>query len=234
VNLSFPWPIFRWVLVVGLIAGNATAASVQIGSSSFEIPTPSGYVEVTPEMKEVWRLLELTQASTHRLAYFIPKREAERALQGDTPSLKRAISVQTSRRLEQMTVTPEIFEEVKKQSQARIASQQTNELQAREFERMNGRIAATTEQGPRFEQLENVTLTPHVDLKDRLGFSELSLVESKAPDGTTLRSRSVTTTLSVLLRGKLLNCYVIGGADDLELTRSIASDWADALIALNK
>ena len=226
--------IFRLVFIFLVAVGEVSAAPVDLGSSRIEMPVPQGYVEVTPQMAGLWQFMQAAQGDNHILAFFIGEREKANALEGKPLNLERNINIQTRRKFEGATVTRDLFEQVKSQLKAMAASKQMDAIQARELERLNGNLEKAANFNPKFAQLENVTLPPHVDLPDQYGYSEISVEQATLPDGTVKRGRVTSTVMTVLVKGKLLSCYVTGGPDDLEWTRSAAKEWSDALLSANR
>jgi hypothetical protein len=224
----------RLVLAFLLLITNASATTVEVGASTIDIPAPRGFVQVTPRMKELWQLVQAGQGDNHILAFFIPEHQEKSALEGRSVDLDRTINIQTRRRFESMTITSETFEKVKVQVLAMVASKQIDTIQAIELERFSSSIDKATSVNPMLKQLENASLPPHVNRPDRFGYSEISTLQSSKPDGSLSRTRVTTTALAILVKGKMLNCYVAGGETDLDWTRRTANQWADTLQSTNR
>lgn len=224
----------RLILVLLLLVQGASAAPVVLGSSKIEIPLPQGYVEVTPKIGVLWQLVQAAQGEKHILAFFIPEHEAANALERRPVNFERNINIQTSRKFEQATLTREVFEQVRVQLRAMVASKQVSAIQAIELERLNGNVERAFDYNPRFAQIQNVTLPAHVDLPEQFGFSEIAVQETTMPDGTLSRGRVTVTAITLLIKGKMLNCYATGGPNDLAWTRSAAKQWAEAIILANQ
>ena len=225
---------FRLLLACLLFVQGAQAAPVVLGSSTIEIPAPQGFVAITPDVGALWSMVQAAQGDKHILAFYIPQTEQSNARAGKPADFSRNINVQTGRKFEAAILTPTFFGQMKVQLKAMMASRQIDAIQAKELERLNGNIEKAIELNPKLAQIENATLAPHVDLADQFGYSEISMEQATRPDGTVSRSRVTATAMSILVKGKILNCYVTGGADDLAWTRSIAKQWVDALISANR
>lgn len=226
--------LLRLCIALLLTFTNASATTVEVGASTIDIPTPQGYVQVTPEMQAIWRLVQAGQGENHILAFFIPEHQQKTALEGKVVDLDRTINIQTRRRFESATITSETFAQVKVQLLAMVAARQVDAIQARELERFSSNIDKATGVNPILRQLENATLPPHVNRPDRFGYSEISVMQSSMQDGSPSRARVTTTAMAILVKGKMLNCYVTGGQNDLDWTRRTATLWADALQKANQ
>lgn len=225
---------FRVLFVaLAMLAARASAAEAQLGTVTLEIPAPAGHVQVVPRMTAAWRLVEAAQGDNRILAFFIAEQEQARALEGKMPNLERNINVQTRRKFESAIVSPAMFQMVKAQVLALVASRQIDALQAREFERINGNIERFSQFNPQIKQTGNITLPPHVDAPDEFAFSEVSEGQVTMPDGTVERGRMAATAAALLIKGKVLYCYATGGPADLAWTRAVAKEWVAAIRAAN-
>lgn len=224
----------RLFLAALFLAGKAAAAPVMLGSTSIEIPAPEGYAEVTPQMTAIWPVVEAAQGDNHVLAMFIPESEKKDALAGKVVNLDRNINIQTRRRLEAPTFTPEFFGQVKTQVREMLRSRQASAIQAKELERFNGNLSKAAKIDLQLAEKENVALPPHVDGADRFAWSELSVMEGKMPDGSTQRQRVTQTATMTIVRGKIVSFYVTGDENDLEWSRTMAAKWIDAVFAANR
>ncbi|HED4095016.1 TPA: hypothetical protein R4278_005612 [Citrobacter freundii] len=218
---------------LALLAIGVQGSPFELGGTKIHIPTPEEHTEVSPQMEKVWPLVQAAQGENHLLVLFIPKQEAAIALNGKVPNLDRNINVQVRRKFEGASINSATFEQVKNQVLKLVASRQANDLQAKELERFNGNIKKATSIDLRMKQTSNISLPPHVSSTDEFGYSEISTQEGVMPDGSVTSMQTTATAISLLVKGKLLNCYVTGGPDDLTWTRETAARLAAAIRRAN-
>lgn len=223
ITATFCWAIF----------GPVWATPFDIGATAVAIPEPAGFVEVTPKMKQVWQLVQALQEGNRIVAFYIPEKEGKAALDGRDVDLSRNINIQVSRKLQAVSLAEDDFQRVRKQIEALVATRQVDAIQAKAIEQFNGSLQKATGANLTLSQAKNLTLPAHINRPSHFSYSEISTEQVAMPDGV-VHSEEVTATLTaILVKGKLLMCYVTGSKGDLQWTRSVAKEWAEAIASSN-
>lgn len=222
-----------WMIVLHCVVAQAWAAPITVGASSLDIPEPLGFVAVTPQMRQVWTLVQAGQGDNRILAFYIPSAQGRAALAGQDADLSRNINVQVLRRFEARDLTPADFQRVIQQIEALVAARQVDAIQAKVLEKYSGNLQQATGANLSLAQTKNLTLPAHIKQPGHFAYSEISTIELTLPGGRTQEGEVTATAAAVLIKGKLLMCYVTGAQGDLQWTRATAQQWVDALLAAN-
>ena len=209
------------------------STTFDIGGVPVLIPSPHGYVEVTPKMTAVWQVFQALIKTNRALASYIPEAEQSAALAGRKTNLYRNTSVQVSRSLEDRVLTSDEFEQMRKGVEAIVASHLANTVENKAVENASGNLAKLYGFNPQLSQTRNLTLPLHVSQEDEFSYSEISTEQITMPDGSIRRTEVTQTATTIFIKGKILMFYVNGTANDLNWTRAVAREWADSIIAAN-
>jgi hypothetical protein len=226
------------IVALSVLAGAATcsAGETTVGEVKIAIPDPPGFAPVTPEMEPLYKLTkQLVAASNQEFLSFIPVSEVEAALQGQVPNLTRRFSVQGYRQLIPVMVSTADFEKIK------VALKDENK---KTFDKVRAQLPDLTDQinqglakeldiNMAFSISSFIPSPAHLDTPQLFAFSALTQYEFHDDAGKAVQESVAGTTTFALVRGKLLYLYCYADKSDMEWTKEISRQWAEAVLAAN-
>ncbi|HVK52490.1 MAG TPA: hypothetical protein VM469_12235 [Pseudoxanthomonas sp.] len=216
---------------------SASTSTVQVGKVSVEVPTPDGYIRITPEMNGLLERLEsVTPATNVPLALYLSDQELDKALSGEPFMMKRYWAIQASKEALDTPFTPVDFARMKEfllSQQQQIIERLKRDMPAVMNDSF-GKISQELKEQARVQPGGIVTLPSHYDDATSMANSLVARVElangSAQPDVVV-----VTVTYTIVNVGeRLIFLYVYGQEDDLEWTREQAKAWSAAVVATNQ
>lgn len=229
----------RLAALLSLLAISFASAAnpIEVGGVSIEIPTPSGFARVTPEMTGVVELQKnFVPPTNQQLASFISQNDAPIALGGKIPDLTRRFTVQVAKKISDHPLTSEEF--------AQLKQMYKTEGEQR-IEQLKGQLSqffADASKGVSRQLDTDVVISaggvvplPYHFESDRI-FSASMLMKSdiRAESGQTYSEVIAATTTLIHVKDRLLFLYVYGGKEDLDWTRASSKEWAEAILASNQ
>ncbi len=207
--------------------------SYEVGGQPISIPPPDEFVEATSEMGLVWKMVQAVQSDNRTIAFYIPSSERKAALTSQAVNLDRNFSIQVSRKLEERDYTEEDLKQTKEEVRTIIASNQADEIQEKAITQANGDVSKVAGFDLNLKQTSNLFLPFHVEEDNQFSYSEISTEEYTNVDGKKINSQTTTTSSAIVVKGKLLFCYVLGTGVDLNWSRQVAKKWVDAILKAN-
>lgn len=228
----------KLVVLLSLFAISFASAAnpVDVGGVSIEIPTPTGFARVTPEMKGVVELqTSFVPPSNQQLIAFISQDDAPTALEGKIPSLAKRFNVQIAKKYASHSLTNAEFSDLKrlyKTEGERMIEQLKGQL-SEFFANASKGVSQQLDTNVVISAGGVVPLPSHFE-NDRI-FSASMLMKSdvKGESGDTYSEVISATTTIIHVKKRLLFLYAYGGKDDLEWTRARSKELAEAIVASN-
>ncbi len=211
------------------------AETFEVGGKKIEIPPPAGYVLVTPEMRETYRLFtQLTDPDNDTLAVYIAEASTPTALAGDLPELERYFVLKVNKKLKSKTVAPKDFAKIS--SYVVIHNNKiAKEIQKRlpdYLDQISQNLSKEYDTEIALKISPMIPLAPHHNSANAFAYSMFIGDEPEAGQENASAATPATVT-SLNASGKLLFLYTYGSAKDLEWTRTAAESWHKAILAEN-
>jgi hypothetical protein len=232
---------FYAVIIIGILftlifpAADTNAATVLVGDSSIDIPTPIGFSLLTPHMRQLYDFQQkLVRPGATQLAALIPEEKVPAALGGEIPDLPRRLVVLLGQHDAKDNVSQSEFSEFRRETRT------TNEQAIRKSEEKIPGLVEQLNHNLRdynlaVSGLDVVVLPLHYETDSAIAFSMVYRYQESESAGDAVSPRiGVGTTTLVHVKGKLLqlNCY--GDKDDLKWSRDVARQWTEAILAANQ
>lgn len=212
------------------------AETIHIEGTAIVIPAPSGYVPVTPQMKQVYAIQREFVAPMNELFLgFIPAESAADALSGQLFDMPRSFTVQTQRKAAKQIISARQFGEMKRaiKTETRQMMEQAEKQMPGLMEKINANLEKQTGVNLGLSAPQMVPFPPHEDTERSIAYSMLVRMDGMDASGKKDTSHGFVTGTFVLARGKILFLYCNGGPKDLEWTRGISKQWSQAVMAAN-
>tara|TARA_R100000027_G_scaffold67739_1_gene68363 strand:+ start:22186 stop:23028 length:843 start_codon:yes stop_codon:yes gene_type:complete len=199
------------------------------------VPTPEGFVRVTEEMPAVFRYLSrISDPVNDTLAYYITEKDATAALTGEFPPLERTLLLKINKQLRHRAVGPREFSGMIKIIQAqnqKIFQRLQNDLKLAMDDTSSG-ISEEFDIDFALGVSQMVPLDPHFQSENCLSYSLYINYDVSANDANSEVIVAATSTF-LNLSGVVLFQYSYASKPDLEWTREISKDWAEATFLAN-
>jgi hypothetical protein len=204
--------------------------TINVGGTSLDVPPPPGFVPVTADMQGIESAVEQAEASAtstnNKLeAFFVSQADADAARAGKLSAIgPRYVTVVSSNLLADKTVEPKDLADLKVVFANLSQSNKSKE------------IADNVNRGPQAEQaqVQGLRILPPVDLTDRSFLSPMVIHrEIATADGQTTPEHFTGSTVTVLVKDKVISSNIYGTPDDLAWEQSLAADWVPTILAQN-
>lgn len=214
-----------------------SASPVEVGGVSIEIPTPTGFARVTPEMTALVELEKnFITSSNQELASFISENAVPTALEGKIPDLRRRFTVQIEKKSAYHLLTTEEFlqlEHVFKADWEQQIERLKSELPLL-FSDASNRVSNQLDTNVVISASGVVPLPPHFE-SDRSFSASMLMKANVRSEFNKVSSGIIAATMTlVYVKNRLLFLYSYGDKQDLEWTRARSKEWADTIIAANQ
>lgn len=230
----------KWICLASLLCVPALFAGqvdVAIGPTTITVPVPAGFAPVTADMTNTVQALSSTIGEQNQaLAWFIPAELVAAAKSGNAPAPLRTLSVQTAKATMNRSITAADMAELEQiivEQNAELAKRlelQFPGIAVQVRESVAGKLNAKL----RLELQGIFPLEPHVRTNRMLAYSSFVKYAMRDPGtGLTNSISAVVTATLVHARAKLFFLYANGGEQDLDWTRQISRNWAEAILAAN-
>lgn len=223
-------------LALMLLACQATAATIQVGNVKMQLPTPAGFVQVTPQMTKVAAMAEATRNPRNiQPAYFIPKDKRQVALAGELPLFLRHLAVQSDKHYINTDVSLEEFDGLKQairksnQSIMKKALAEVNRYYSAEGKKKVDHIVPGA--GLKFNGIQ--VLPIHAEGPRSIAYSLLGTVHADLNGKDNAQFVFACTVTLMLVKKRILFLYVYGTQKDLGWTRAEAARWTRKVLAAN-
>ena len=219
-----------------LLSAPASAIEIEAGGRTLEIPLPSGYSELTPEMSPSYEAMYAYVVPTNeRYLILVPDEAAAAFLRGKDADYDRYMMVEAERQTVQFDLTQAEFDELRDTMRGQIDElyDSVRESLPEVFDDASETISDRFDTDLAMSVGDIVPLEAHLDTDNAFAFSQLIKI-GIAVDGEDQEPEvGIATATFVYVRDKLIFVYVYGGEDDLEWTREFANTWVDQILAAN-
>lgn len=235
------WLLALIIMAAGLIpaAGSAEQAvkkTARIGAADVVITAPSGFAFVGEELPAVLKIMEATTPPFNLLlAGLVSEADHAAFLAGGERPLTRYLYVQVARQTIDVNVDASLFAK----TAAFIRDQNTklfDEFKKRMpglIDDVSGRLGHAIDKEVRLKIPDMTLLPPHGETKQTFAFSMYIRLKGEVVGVSGIDTLLAATATFVHVRGKILFLYAYGAENDLEWTRAISAEWADAIVAAN-
>ena len=215
--------------------GSASADPFTVGGKVLEIPPPSGFYRVTPQMDVVYRLsLQMVDPMNDQLAYYIAESAVPVAISGEMPSLERYFILKVNKRLKTMVVRSKYFSELKNIAKHKN-KQIIKSIEAKIpglMDKMSKGISEEYDVNFAMKLSQVVPLDPHYETENAFAYS-MYLNYGASVDGSKEDFIVSVTVTFVNVAGKILFLYCDGPQEELEWTRTASKAWAGMIMESN-
>ncbi|WP_417386757.1 hypothetical protein [Gimesia sp.] len=223
------------ILLLCCFHSTVSADSFTIGDKTIEVPAPAGYVRVTPEMGDVYRLARsLVDPANDLLAYYIPESDVAAAKAGEIPPLNRTFMLKVNKQLKTAELGTGDFAKLKKgavEENRKITETLKKQLPDL-FDKVNQGISKEFNMDFAMQVSQVVPLDPHYDVPNAMAFS-MFVTYNVSAEGEKSDDVVCCTTTFLDADGKVLFLYCYAPQDELSWTQSAAKDWAESVMASN-
>ena len=209
---------------------------ISVGGVNLTIPQPEGYSPVTSEMEALyeWQKLFILPMNKEFTA-FIPDDQVGIALKNEIPHFLRHFSVQTSKKLINVTVTNSAFAAFKKAIKSEnIKPNKKFETQLSEsMKTINEKTKEQYGVDPAFSVSQIILMPVHEETDRTISYSTLVKYNMKDKKGNPLPYFGIVTTTCVHVKGKVLFLCAYSEKSDLEWSRQASRKWVNSVINAN-
>lgn len=221
--LSLLWIVF--LLPDALFAEE----TVTIGGVDFKIPVPAGFARFDGVNQNFDKIMGQTVSPTNRVLMTLATNAAvEAAKAGKVQDLGRYFSVQTLRRVENLTASPANFAQL---------------VQGAERSLVGGQVSAEVKSSMN-ERMKKIQDSNGLKLREPAMLGIYQKSERFIDSGMLMKVQQTTGApktiagafSTVLIRGKLVSLFVyasFNGPEDVTWTQKTLQEWREAVVAAN-
>jgi hypothetical protein len=221
---------------VQVLALTASAAEVKVGDRLIKVPSPEGFVELTPKMSPYYETMRAYVAPNNvRYLTLITKEKADALLRGEDIELHRYINVESEKGISTSSVSSSQFTQLRN-----ILRNQIDDMYANVQKHLpeivdegNKAISAEFAADMALELGGLVTLPIHLDTNNTIANSMYMTVGATVDGEHVGTNVLAVTTLFLHVKDKVLFLYVYGSESELDWTRDTAATWAADIVAAN-
>ena len=220
-------------LLLSVMAG---ATQINSGGVNLEIPNPTGFTAITPQMSAIYdgQTKFWPDSAVHYLT-FIGDNEIPIALKNEIPDMDRRLVVTTVKDVDGKNIRASDFSELKaffKTQQEQLIKQVEKampEAMDKQKDRMFGKSGASIAvEVPQFKQFP-----AHSETARSFAFSTMNKYTLTGTDGKATPMEVSVTSTWIHVRGRALQLYAFGEKDGLDWTREASKQWSEAILAAN-
>jgi hypothetical protein len=228
--------ILTLCLILIALPGAVSAATIVVGGTEIEIPSPSNFSEVTPQMATLYEVQKLFVASMNvEYLAFIPDKDVSTALRDELPELERRFTVQTAKSLVNLSVTRYSFEELKQ-----VIKTQNDEIVKKaeaaigqSIETINKNITGQYDVDLALSVSQMIPLPAHAQTERSLAYSAFVKYNINDEAGNPSSFVAAMTVTFVHVKGKVLFLYSYAEESGLDWSRNLSTQWSNAVIEAN-
>jgi hypothetical protein len=214
------------------------AAAVQIGPEVVQVPTPAGFVETSRRSQEIWNMALAYSAGDARItAHYVADSDLKAYETGKTVYFRQFMLVQTPKRAESIVATQAQFDKLRAGTvdlQRNLTAKLEPKVGA-ELEKVSKTVSTAQASNIKVRVGEIVPVS--VDRNDSKVLVYTVLARAGATSGAKIEEENmVSSTAYCFVKGKVIMLVAnrqFKSPNDLQLSRTFANSWANALIAAN-
>ena len=231
-------PLF---FLIGLsLATRGETATVYIADTPIALPTPEGFFRYDGKSAKVDQLQQSSLAASNRLlASFGSEDDLALTLTGAHPKLERYFHAQSVKKLEEISMTPARFTEMKTAFPKSIDStrQKLGDMFAEIESSTSSTLSKELQKRTDFKVGEMISLGVFDETPDSISFSMLTKYRLTAEDrGKPVEGVSIVAACALNLRNRVIYLYCTSNyrdKRDIEWARSNVKKWRDEVLAVN-
>lgn len=214
------------------------ASEFQIGAEIVQVPTPAGFVETSRRSQELWNKALAYSAGDSRITgHYVAESDLNAYEAGKAVHFRQFLLAQTPKRAETIVATQAQFDKLRTgtvELQRNLAAKLEPRITA-EIEKISKSVS--TAQAATINVRLGEIVPVSVDRNDSKVLVYTVLARAGATTGAqTEEENMVSSTAYCFVKGKvvmLVNYRQFRSPQDLQISRSMAESWANALIAAN-
>lgn len=212
------------------------AATIIVGGTEIEVPSPSSFSEVTPEMATLYVVQKQFVAHTNvEFVGFISEKDVPMALRDEIPELERRFTVQTAKSLVNVSVNKNNFGEFKQ-----VIKTQNDEILkkaeaaiGKTIDKINENITNQYDIELALSISQMIPLPVHAETDRSLAYSAFVKYNINDEAGNPSSFVAVVTVTFIHVKGKVLFLYSYAEESGLDWSRNISSQWANTVVKAN-
>ncbi len=217
-----------------LFIATANAEPFTVGEKVIEIPTPKGFVMVTPQMDAVYRYCRHMKPPTSKiLAYYIPETDAPLAMSGEMPEIKHLFFVSVNKTIKDFVIASEDFTYIAQKVSQGLKQSFKLDKQTQDF--IDKRSKNISKEFNLDLQVKLLNITPFdIHHKSENSFAFSTYDESKVIlenyEKEVITSRTITM---INVAGKIFTLFCEAPQGQLKWTQSSSIDWSETILKNN-
>ncbi len=227
--------ILLLLLLLSFISSIAFSDTFSIGGKELNIPSPAGYVRVTPEMDTVYRyLMQLKDPQNDVLEYYIPEEDASKAIEGAFLQLDMYFILKVNKRMKSAMISSKDFADLQ-----RMTIQQNKKI----FDSLNSKLPGQLDKISKgisnefdidfaIQESQMIPLDVHYTDDNTLAYS-MYINYGVTSEGSSENIIVSATATFLNTAGKVIFLYCYAPKGELEWTRSASKLWAESIVADN-
>ena len=229
---------FCWLALI-LCCGNLLQAeSFQLGTSRLEIPPPAGFVNVTPEIRELFpfdQMMAETKRQGMDVYFYLTEVLAAQLRQGEPVEPVRYLILQIPEKSRQRSYSASDFAMFKLTTKER--NQEYRDMLAEKLKQTRDNLSRDLSReldlNVAFQISNTVALEPHYESINELSSSKYVSYGVQVGGADEVQDANANTLTFLNVKGKLIALGAIAPYKDLEWTRTTSRAWAKAILAQN-
>ncbi|QDT24663.1 hypothetical protein [Gimesia chilikensis] len=229
---------FCWLALI-LCCGNLLQAeSFQLGTSRLEIPPPAGFVNVTPEIRELFpfdQMMAETKRQGMDVYFYLTEALAAQLRQGEPVEPARYLILQIPEKSRQRSYSASDFAMFKLTTKER--NQEYRDMLAEKLKQTRDNLSRDLSReldlNVAFQISNTVALEPHYESINELSSSKYVSYGVQIEGADEVQDANVNTLTFLNVKRKLIALGAIAPYKDLEWTRTTSRAWAKAILSQN-
>lgn len=229
---------FCWLALI-LCCGNLLQAeSFQLGTSRLEIPPPAGFVNVTPEIRELFpfdQMIAETKRQGMDVYFYLTEALTARLREGEPVEPVRYLILQIPEKSRQRSYSASDFAMFKLTTKER--NQEYRDMLAEKLKQTRDNLSRDLSReldlNVAFQISNTVALEPHFESINELSSSKYVSYGVQVEGADEVQDANVNTLTFLNVKRKLIALGAIAPYKDLEWTRTTSRAWAKAILAQN-
>ncbi|MBN71335.1 MAG: hypothetical protein CME32_18880 [Gimesia sp.] len=229
---------FCWLALI-LCCGNLLQAeSFQLGTSRLEIPPPAGFVNVTPEIRELFpfdQMIAETKRQGMDVYFYLTEALTARLREGEPVEPVRYLILQIPEKSRQRSYSASDFAMFKLTTKER--NQEYRDMLAEKLKQTRDNLSRDLSReldlNVAFQISNTVALEPHYESINELSSSKYVSYGVQVEGADEVQDANVNTLTFLNVKRKLIALGAIAPYKDLEWTRTTSRAWAKAILAQN-
>jgi hypothetical protein len=229
---------FCWLALI-LCSGNLLQAeSFQLGTSRLEIPPPAGFVNVTPEIRELFpfdQMMAETKRQGMDVYFYLTEALAAQLRQGEPVEPARYLILQIPEKSRQRSYSASDFAMFKLTTKER--NQEYRDMLAEKLKQTRDNLSRDLSReldlNVAFQISNTVVLEPHFESINELSSSKYVSYGVQIEGADEVQDANANTLTFLNVKRKLIALGAIAPYKDLEWTRTTSRAWAKAILAQN-